>query len=90
MDLHEYQGKEILRKFGVAVPYGYVAENATQAVEAAKKLQETVSANVWAVKAQVHAGGRGKAGGVKRTSRLSNHRNDIGYKTNRCRWKKSS
>ena len=65
MDLHEYQGKEILRKFGVAVPYGYVAENATQAVEAAKKLQETVSANVWAVKAQVHAGGRGKAGGVK-------------------------
>ncbi len=65
MDLHEYQGKEILRKFGVAVPQGFVAETADEAVEAAKKLQETAGATVWAVKAQVHAGGRGKAGGVK-------------------------
>lgn len=65
MDLHEYQGKTILKQFGVAVPEGYVAETVEQAVEAAKKLQETAGATVWAVKAQVHAGGRGKAGGVK-------------------------
>ena len=51
MDLHEYQGKEILRKFGVAVPQGFVAETADEAVEAAKKLQETAGATVWAVKA---------------------------------------
>ncbi|MBR6900703.1 MAG: hypothetical protein IKN30_01400 [Synergistaceae bacterium] len=65
MDLHEYQGKEILRKFGVAVPQGIVAETPQQAVEAAKKLQELTGTQSWAIKAQVHAGGRGKAGGVK-------------------------
>ncbi|MBO7597267.1 MAG: succinate--CoA ligase subunit beta, partial [Bacteroidales bacterium] len=61
MDLHEYQGKIILRKFGVAVPEGIVAETPEQAVEAAKKLQETTGTQSWAIKAQVHAGGRGKA-----------------------------
>ena len=65
MDLHEYQGKIILRKFGVAVPEGIVAETPAEAVEAAKKLQETTGTQSWAIKAQVHAGGRGKAGGVK-------------------------
>jgi succinyl-CoA synthetase beta subunit len=61
MNIHEYQAKELLRKFGVAVPEGAVAYTAAEAVAAAKKL----GGNVWAVKAQIHAGGRGKAGGVK-------------------------
>jgi succinyl-CoA synthetase beta subunit len=61
MNIHEYQGKEILRKYGVAVPNGKVAFTVEEAVEAAKELGSTVSV----VKAQIHAGGRGKAGGVK-------------------------
>ncbi len=61
MNIHEYQGKEILRQYGVAVPNGKVAFTADQAVEAAKEL----SSSVYVVKAQIHAGGRGKAGGVK-------------------------
>jgi succinyl-CoA synthetase beta subunit len=61
MNIHEYQGKEILRKYGVAVPNGKVAFSVEEAVEAAKELGSTVSV----VKAQIHAGGRGKAGGVK-------------------------
>jgi len=65
MDLHEYQGKIILAKYGVPVPKGIVAETPEEAVEAAKKLQEETGTTSWAIKAQVHAGGRGKAGGVK-------------------------
>ena len=65
MNLHEYQGKQILRSFGVAVPEGVVIENASEAVAAAKKIQEKTGCDVWAVKAQIHAGGRGKGGGVK-------------------------
>ncbi len=65
MNLHEYQGKNILKEFGVAVPTGYVAFSADEAVEAAQKIQQTTGTNVWAVKAQIHAGGRGKGGGVK-------------------------
>ncbi|WNB90416.1 ADP-forming succinate--CoA ligase subunit beta [Bacillus sp. NEB1478] len=61
MNIHEYQGKEILRKYGVAVPNGKVAFTVEEAVEAAKELGSAVSV----VKAQIHAGGRGKAGGVK-------------------------
>ncbi|HUN65721.1 MAG TPA: ADP-forming succinate--CoA ligase subunit beta [Bacteroidota bacterium] len=61
MKIHEYQGKEILRKFGVAVPQGRVAFSVDEAVDAAKAL----GGNVWVVKAQIHAGGRGKGGGVK-------------------------
>ncbi|MCT2534508.1 ADP-forming succinate--CoA ligase subunit beta [Aquibacillus koreensis] len=61
MNIHEYQGKEILRKYGVAVPNGRVAYTVEEAVEAAKDLGTAVSV----VKAQIHAGGRGKAGGVK-------------------------
>ncbi|MBM7571807.1 ADP-forming succinate--CoA ligase subunit beta [Aquibacillus albus] len=61
MNIHEYQGKEILRKYGVAVPNGRVAYTVDEAVEAAEKLGSSVSV----VKAQIHAGGRGKAGGVK-------------------------
>ncbi|MDX8362268.1 MULTISPECIES: ADP-forming succinate--CoA ligase subunit beta [Bacillaceae] len=61
MNIHEYQGKEILRSYGVAVPNGKVAFSAEEAVEAAKEL----GTEVCVVKAQIHAGGRGKAGGVK-------------------------
>src|SRR5690625_1861117 len=61
MNIHEYQGKEILRSYGVSVPNGYVAFTVEEAVEAAKKLNSDVTV----VKAQIHAGGRGKAGGVK-------------------------
>jgi succinyl-CoA synthetase beta subunit len=61
MKIHEYQGKELLRQFGVPVPRGYPAFTVQEAVEAAQKL----GGNVWVVKAQIHAGGRGKGGGVK-------------------------
>lgn len=61
MNIHEYQGKEILRQYGVSVPNGRVAFTVEEAVEAAKDL----GSNVVVVKAQIHAGGRGKAGGVK-------------------------
>ncbi|NGP44140.1 ADP-forming succinate--CoA ligase subunit beta [Bacillaceae bacterium SIJ1] len=61
MNIHEYQGKEILRSYGVAVPNGKVAFTVEEAVEAAKSLESDVTV----VKAQIHAGGRGKAGGVK-------------------------
>jgi len=61
MNIHEYQGKEVLRKYGVAVPNGKVAFSVEDAVEAAKEL----GTQVCVVKAQIHAGGRGKAGGVK-------------------------
>ncbi len=65
MNIHEYQGKSILREFGVAVPEGIVAETPEQAREAAVKIQEKTGVESWAVKAQIHAGGRGKGGGVK-------------------------
>lgn len=65
MNIHEYQAKSILKNFGVAVPEGVVIENADQAVEAAKSIQEKTGMDTWAVKAQIHAGGRGKGGGVK-------------------------
>lgn len=61
MKIHEYQGKEILRSFGVPVPRGYPAFTVQEAIEAAQKL----GGPVWVVKAQIHAGGRGKGGGVK-------------------------
>jgi succinyl-CoA synthetase beta subunit len=61
MKIHEYQGKEILRQYGVPVPRGYPAFSVLEATEAAQKL----GGPVWVVKAQIHAGGRGKGGGVK-------------------------
>jgi succinyl-CoA synthetase beta subunit len=61
MKIHEYQGKEILRQFGVPVPRGHPAFSVREASEAAQKL----GGSVWVVKAQIHAGGRGKGGGVK-------------------------
>ncbi len=65
MNLHEYQGKSILKKYGVSVPVGIVANNPDEAVAAAKEIQKQTGSKNWAVKAQVHAGGRGKGGGVK-------------------------
>ncbi len=65
MNLHEYQGKSILKKYGVTVPEGIVAFNAEEAVAAAKELQKKTGTDKWAIKAQIHAGGRGKGGGVK-------------------------
>ncbi len=61
MKIHEYQGKELLRGFGVPVPRGYPAFTVQEAIESAQKL----GGPVWVVKAQIHAGGRGKGGGVK-------------------------
>src|ERR1700750_1298244 len=64
MKIHEYQGKEILRKFGVTVPRGEMATTREEAVAAAKSLFDAGATGV-VVKAQIHAGGRGKGGGVK-------------------------
>src|SRR3989338_7081018 len=61
MKIHEYQGKEILSRFGVPVPRGIPAFSVDEAIAAAEKL----GGPVWVVKAQIHAGGRGKGGGVK-------------------------
>ena len=61
MKIHEYQAKEILKKYGVAVPKGAVAFSIDEAVKAAEK----IGGSRWVVKAQIHAGGRGKGGGVK-------------------------
>jgi succinyl-CoA synthetase beta subunit len=66
MNIHEYQGKQILKQYGVAVPEGHVAFSPEEAVKAAKEL----GTDVVVVKAQIHAGGRGKAGGVKLAKNL--------------------
>jgi len=65
MNLHEYQGKEILASFGVDIQRGIVADTPESAVDAAKKLTEETGTSWHVIKAQVHAGGRGKGGGVK-------------------------
>ncbi|MBU2649432.1 MAG: ADP-forming succinate--CoA ligase subunit beta [Bacteroidetes bacterium] len=65
MNLHEYQGKKILASYGVNVPAGMVADSPKKAVEAAEEVFQISGTDKWAVKAQIHAGGRGKGGGVK-------------------------
>jgi succinyl-CoA synthetase beta subunit len=74
MKIHEYQAKEILRKYGVATPRGYACFSVDEAVEAARKL----GGKVWVVKAQIHAGGRGKGGGVKVAKSLDEVRQHAG------------
>jgi succinyl-CoA synthetase beta subunit len=74
MKIHEYQGKEILKKFGVPVPKGEVAFTIDDAVKAAEK----IGGSVWVVKAQIHAGGRGKGGGVKLARSLEEVRERAG------------
>src|SRR6266699_2826521 len=73
MKIHEYQAKEILRRYGVATPRGVACFSADEAVTAAREL----GGKVWVVKAQIHAGGRGKGGGVKVA------------KSESCSWKKA-
>ncbi|WP_299103778.1 ADP-forming succinate--CoA ligase subunit beta [uncultured Tenacibaculum sp.] len=70
MNLHEYQGKEILNSFGVRIQRGIVANTPEEAVDAAKKLTEETGTGWHVIKAQVHAGGRGKGGGVKLAKNL--------------------
>ena len=65
MNLHEYQGKELLNSFGVRIQRGIVASTTEEVVEAEVKLNKETGTNWWVVKAQIHAGGRGKGGGVK-------------------------
>ena len=75
MNLHEYQGKEILASFGVNVQRGIVADTPEKAVEAAKQLTENTGTSWHVIKAQIHAGGRGKGGGVKLAKNLDEVRN---------------
>ncbi|MFC2110733.1 ADP-forming succinate--CoA ligase subunit beta [Bacteroidota bacterium] len=70
MNLHEYQGKQILNSFGVRIQRGIVAQTPDEAVAAAKELTEQTGTSWYVVKAQVHAGGRGKGGGVKLAKNL--------------------
>lgn len=80
MNIHEYQGKEILKRFGVSVPVGMVIDRPEKAIEAAKQITEQSGSETWAVKAQIHAGGRGKGGGVKIAKSLdevNTYANDI-------------
>ncbi|MEA3316463.1 MAG: ADP-forming succinate--CoA ligase subunit beta [Bacteroidota bacterium] len=65
MNIHEYQAKSILKDFGVSVPLGFVIESYEDGEEIAKKIAKETNTDTWAVKAQIHAGGRGKGGGVK-------------------------
>ena len=74
MNIHEYQAKSLMSKFGVAVPRGAVAYTAEEAEAAARQL----GGSIWAVKAQIHAGGRGKAGGIKIARSLSEVREHAG------------
>ncbi len=70
MNLHEFQAKEILSGFGVPIAEGIMAESVEEAVAAARKLQEKTGTKLWVIKAQIHAGGRGKGGGVKIASSI--------------------
>ncbi|HUX53389.1 MAG TPA: ADP-forming succinate--CoA ligase subunit beta [Williamwhitmania sp.] len=70
MNIHEYQAKDLLKRYGVPVPEGRLAINPNDAVKAAEEIQTSTHADKWAVKAQIHAGGRGKGGGVKIASSL--------------------
>ncbi|NIK73278.1 succinyl-CoA synthetase beta subunit [Thermonema lapsum] len=65
MNIHEYQAKDILKRYGVRIQEGIVADTPAKAVEAARQLQEETGTGIFVIKAQIHAGGRGKGGGVK-------------------------
>lgn len=78
MNLHEYQGKEILNTFGVNIQRGIVATTVDEAVQAAKKLNADTGTEWYVIKAQVHAGGRGKGGGVKLAKSLDEVREVAG------------
>ena len=65
MNLHEYQGKKLLQNYNVTIQRGYVAESPKEAVECAERLSQETGTKIFVIKAQIHAGGRGKGGGVK-------------------------
>lgn len=65
MNIHEYQGKSIIKKYGVRIQEGYAVDSVEDALDAAKRLNEETGTDWWIIKAQIHAGGRGKGGGVK-------------------------
>ena len=71
MNLHEFQGKDLLSRYGVNIQRGYVASNSKESLEIAKKLNKETGTKWWVIKAQVHAGGRGKGGGVKLAKNLN-------------------
>ncbi len=79
MNIHEYQAKELLRANGVAVPEGIMIDQAGQAEEAARTIQKKTQTSAWAVKAQIHAGGRGKGGGVKIARNLQQVKEHAGH-----------
>jgi succinyl-CoA synthetase beta subunit len=78
MNLHEYQGKALLKRHGVAIQEGIAVDTADQAVDAARQLQELTGTGWWVIKAQIHAGGRGKGGGVKLAKSLDEVREIAG------------
>ena len=65
MKIHEYQGKEIFKSYNIPVQDGYVIENINDALPTIEKVQKTFKTEAVVIKAQIHAGGRGKAGGIK-------------------------
>ena len=79
MNLHEYQGKELLSTFGVRIQRGIVASTVEEAVEAAEKLNKDTGTSWWVIKAQIHAGGRGKGGGVKVAKSIDELKKDYHY-----------
>jgi len=79
MNVHEYQGKEILASYGVRIQRGHVANNAEEAVEKAKQLTAETGTGWHVIKAQIHAGGRGKGGGVKLAKNLEEVREKAGH-----------
>jgi succinyl-CoA synthetase beta subunit len=78
MNLHEYQGKALLKSYGVTIQEGLVAQSVEEAVDAFKKLQEETGTEMAVVKAQIHAGGRGKGGGVKLAKNLDDLKEHAG------------
>jgi succinyl-CoA synthetase beta subunit len=78
MNLHEFQSKSILKKFGVAIPEGIPAQTVGEAVKAAEIIQNIAGSDKWVIKAQVHAGGRGKGGGVKVAQNIDEVKNLTG------------
>lgn len=78
MNLHEYQGKELLKSYGVAIQEGFVAHTVEEALEAYNKIKEKTGSNFAVVKAQIHAGGRGKGGGVKVAKNLEDLKTHAG------------
>ena len=71
MNLHEYQGKELLASYGIAIQRGFIASNVDEAIAAFKRVNEELGSSMAVVKAQIHAGGRGKGGRCRETGQKS-------------------